>query len=109
MSSNKPLTIEVRDEELRISIGVNTLKNSFEKSPDNRLCWMNEETMQFMSYRVHDPVEFARDVQSAIDSEVCTGGDGTTYLHMFLDDAMVRALEEGSIAVEEEPTKCKDL
>ena len=71
---------------LQISVGIDTIKFAAERSPDDRLCWMDEKTGEFMSFDILDPDEFAKDVAREIDSEVCNGGDGTTYLHKFLDD-----------------------
>ena len=108
MSANdRRLTVDVSDGELRILVGINTLAFSARHSPDDRLCWLDEEIGDFVAFDILDPRAFACDVVRAIDSEVCNGGDGTTYLHRFLDDAMVRAMEDGSIAVSDKPSVVK--
>lgn len=103
MSKKQPLTVEVRDGVLTISVGIEILKSAAETAPDERLCWYDSKSDKYLSYPITDPDAFANDVCSAIEAEVCVGGDGTSYLHKFFDDACVRAIEEGSLGVAEDP------
>ena len=82
-------------------MGIDVLKHATETSPDNRLCWLDEESGEFVSYKILDREEFAKDVVRALCEEQ---EDGTTPVHILLDNAMVRAIEDGSIAISEEPS-----
>ena len=80
------------------------LKFAAERAPDNRLCWLDEESGKFLSYEVTDIEEFAKDVQRALLEE---DEEGTTAVHILLDNAFIRAIEDGSIGVAEEPSEVK--
>lgn len=103
-----PLSVRVENGELNITIGISTLKWALQHSDDHRLVWLDEDESspgEFMTYDVTDEEVFANDVMRAIETETCTGGDGTTFLHLFLEDAMFRAIEDGSIAIGTETIK----
>jgi hypothetical protein len=101
---DKPLTVEIVDGELRISIGIGTLKFSTENSPDTRLNWFDEDLDDYVGYKVSDEEEFARDVKNALNAEE---EDGTTPLHTVIDNACVTAIEEGSLGMIYEPSPVK--
>lgn len=107
MAKDKALMVEVKDGELRISVGVDTLKKAAETSPDERLCWYDANSGKYFSFKIIDSRQFAEDVARALEGEICNGGDGTNYLHELFDNACVRAIEDGSIAVDEEPNEVK--
>jgi len=102
MGHYKPLTVEAKDGELQISIGVNTLKHAAQNSPCEPLTWFDEKQGEYMSYDVLDGEEFAKDVCRALRNE---DEEGTTPVHRLLDKACWKAIEDGSGAVSEEPTK----
>jgi hypothetical protein len=81
MPGNKPLIIKVRNDELQISIGINTLEYVFEHSDYGA------------SLQVSNPLEFAKDVARALEDEE---EDGTTLCHRLLDKACKEACEQGS-------------
>lgn len=87
---NKPLVVEIVDDELRISIGVETLKIATENVPEGGL-W---DDGSYIS--VQNPTEWAEDVQAELLEEQ---EDGTTPVHLLLEEAMKRAAEQGSLAV----------
>jgi hypothetical protein len=97
MAKDRPLTAEVVDGELRISIGIEVLKDATERSPDPRLCWLDEELDEFVGFKICDIKEFAKDVIYALTEEE----DGTNMLHTLLDNACLKAIEDGSLGVAE--------
>lgn len=100
MAKDQPLVTEIEDGELRIRIGIDTLKFSAENSPDDRICWFDEESGEFVAHEITDACQFAQDVLRELNREE---EDGTTPLHICIDNAIVGAIEDGSIAVSEEP------
>ena len=96
----KPLTVEVKDGELQISIGIDTLAWAAMHSPDERLVWLDDETEEYMTFGVYDELEFAIGVANEMENEE---EDGTTPLHLFLDNMMVRAIEQGVMGTTDEP------
>jgi len=100
MPKDKPLTVEVVHGELVISIGIDVLKLAAENSPDLRLNWMDEDSGEFMGWKINNAKVFAKDVCDALS---CGEEDGTTLVHAMLDEAMNKAIEDGSVAVDDEP------
>lgn len=96
---DSPLRVGIVNGELRISIGVSTLKFAAENSPDPRLTVLDNEKDKFMCYKVVDENEFAKDVVHALKSEE---EDGTTPVHELLDNAIFSAIEDGSLGVHED-------
>ena len=101
---DRRLEVEVIDGELRISIGVETLKFATEKASDPPFTWLDEDTEEFMCFEIIDADQFAEDVKSALLAE---REDGATPVHLLLDAASMSAIEEGSEAVAEEPIVAK--
>jgi len=101
MSRDQPLIAEIKDDQLQIRVGLDTLKFAAERSPNDSLCWYDDKTGEYVSHKVIDTDEFGEDVRQALLKEA---EDGTTPLHLLLDAACVDAIENGSEAVEEEPT-----
>jgi len=100
---NRPLTVEVKGNELVIRIGIDTLAWAFERSEYNRP-W-DEDVADFMqTWKVEDPKQFAKDVRIEMLNEQ---EDGATPLGDFIDHACQGALNEGSVAIEEYGKKCK--
>lgn len=94
----KPLTVEVKNGQLAISIGVETLAHSASYSD-----WANpydEARRDYIrTFAITDAVEFAKDVERAMLREK---EDGSSPLSDFLDAAMESAVEDGSMACEYE-------
>jgi len=92
MNENRRLTIEVVEDELRISIGISTLAFATENYPDELGLWKDGTHL-----RVTDKQQWAKDVSGALEHDE---HDGTTPVHLLLDEAMRKAAEDGSDAVE---------
>src|SRR5690606_3462728 len=93
---NTPLTVEVTDGELRIRVGLSTLKHCAEHNPlfrDSRL-----QEIKDVYCKVVDEAALGEDVARELKRE---REDGTTPVHLLLDQAMFDAWEDGSIAFEE--------
>jgi len=92
------LTVEVKDGQLVIAIGVQTLAHSASYSD-----WANPYDEQredyIRTFAITDAEQFAKDVQHAMLSE---REDGSSPLSDFLDAMMQAALDDGSTAVEYE-------
>ena len=101
MAKGRPLTVEVTGDELRISIGISTLAWAAEHSPDERLCWYDADSGEYLSFPVTDELRFAKDV---VDELLTEDEEGTTAVHLMLDRACLNAIENGSLGVGEDPT-----
>lgn len=88
-----PLQIEIRDNQLILSIGLDTLAWAAENHPD-RYDGENDRWL----YTINDHVVFANDVLTELKDEE---EDGTTLVHRMLDEATMRAISNGSQAVSE--------
>jgi hypothetical protein len=92
------LNTEVIDGRLVISIGVEALAFAAEHCPE-----LTDGYITFSSEtygpKITDPDEFAHDVVAALIDEA---EDGTTLVHAMLDQAIVLAVESGSLAVADE-------
>lgn len=90
--SDQPLEVTVKNGVLSISIGVSTLAFSLEHGND------------FLTYdaeakwKVNSDGAFAVDVKRELEREQ---EDGTTPVHLLLDEAMNSAIEQGSAYVDE--------
>jgi hypothetical protein len=93
-----PLLVALEDGQLIVRIGTNTLAWAFEHGNDNNP--FDDAKNDFVQkYRIADPVEFAQDVASAMTAEA---EDGSSPLSTFLDRMCDSAVDDGSIAVEED-------
>ena len=93
---DSPLTTEVKDGKLIISIGIERLAFCFENSNDNTP--FDPVTKDFpKQYEVVDQVEFANDVRGLLTAEL--GEDGSSLLSNLLDKACLDAIYEGSLGV----------
>jgi hypothetical protein len=84
---NRPLTVEVKGNELVIKIGINTLAWAFERSEYNNP-WDEDVADFIQTWKVEDPEQFAQDVSHEMLNE------------QFVDQACQDALNEGSVAIE---------
>ena len=86
MSKDKPLTVEIVDGVLNISIGIDTL------------CFALSENDFHTQFKVTSIKGFAKDVLNELLSEE---EDGTTLVHRMFDEAADNAIENGSEYIEE--------
>jgi len=93
---NRPLTVEVKGNELIIKIGINTLSWAFEHSDDNNP-WDEKQHKFIRTWKVTDIAQFAKDVMYELLSEE---EDGSSSLSNFFDRACQDALNEGSIGID---------
>ena len=84
---NKPLTIEIVDEQLRISIGIDALMIAVQGGD-----YWDDETMTVL-----DPDAFAAEIAHALEHN--EEEDGTTDLHLAIDGAVEHLIENGNAAV----------
>lgn len=99
-AEDQPLSVEVMDGCLIISIGIGTLAFSAQsQEPFNAY---DERMGNWRDYWIiKDPLEFARDVRNEAGREE---EDGSTPLTDFLDKVCAEALEQGCVGCEEAPT-----
>jgi hypothetical protein len=97
----QPLTVEVKEGRLVISLGVDTLAFAFEHSNWNNpfIDDLNDFRQQ---YFVPVPAAFAADVRRELRNEA---EDGSTILEHLLDKACIAAVENGSTGVDDYWTK----
>ena len=76
---DKPLTVEIKDGELKISIGIDTL------------CFAVSE--KIADFKITDNEGFAKDILYELENE---DEEGTTEIHRLLDQAADDAVENGS-------------
>lgn len=100
---DKPLTYEVKNGVLSISIGINTLAFCVTSEPRDSIT---------SGVVITDPLEFAKDVLHALQDE---REDGSTLVTDLLDRANAEAYEQGSLGIDYEKTeevrccKCRHL
>lgn len=88
---DQPLTIEVSDGRLIISVGVETLKYCHNLSE-------GERDVDFeQGFRIGDALGFAKDMAAQLRKEQ---DDGTTPVHLLIDQAIQDAADDGSEHVE---------
>ena len=93
-----PLTVEVKDGKLTISIGIERLAFCFENSDDN-IPYDSENQDFLKQYEVVDQVEFAHDVGGMMLAEL--GEDGSTLLSDLFDTACFKAVCDGCLGVKD--------
>ena len=99
MKANKdaPLSVEVKEDQLVISIGIDTLAYCFDHS-EFAAPFDEEECEWVPKYKVISPAEFAKDVMYELDREE---EDGSTPLNLLLDKMCEEAANNGSLGIEE--------
>ena len=90
---DKPLRIEVKNGQLSIVVGIDTLAFAFEQGDDNQR-YSNQQYHKI--WKVTDKTTFAKDVKNAMEIE---RDDGQTPIGKFLDSMCLKALDEGTVAV----------
>ena len=94
---DRGLETKIENGALVIRVGIGTLAHAFHFNLDNNL--RNDETKDFVqTWKVVNPVQFAKDVMVEIDREE---EDGTTPLHRLFDKACMDAVNQGSEGIEE--------
>jgi hypothetical protein len=95
---NAPLSVSVEDGQLVIRIGVDTNAWAFEHSDENNP--FNDGKNDYVqTSRVTDSTGFARDVARAMQDEE---EDGSSPLTDFIDRMFTAAVNDGSMAVEDD-------
>jgi hypothetical protein len=104
LGRNQHLVVEIVDDELRIRIGIDTLKFAFEHGQDNNP-WDDKSGDYVQGFVVSDAMEFAKDVRRELTRE---REDGSMKLTDLIDEMCMDAVEDGSIGVEENKRqRCK--
>jgi hypothetical protein len=95
---HKPLSVDVVDGELRISIGVDIIRHVVHSAECHPLFWYDNQRKRYVGYEVKDPVLLAEDMRRELLDEA---EDGTTCVHELLEKAAIAAIDQGSEAVKE--------
>jgi len=99
----RPLGVAVKDGQLVVTIGVQTLAHAVAFSD-----WANpfdEAADDYIrTFAIEDAPQFANDVVSAMLSE---GEDGSTPLSAFIDKMAQAAIEDGSLGLHEDEQQIK--
>ena len=93
---DKPLKVSLTKDTLYIEIGIGINAFAFEKSDWNNP-WSDAKRDFVRTFKVTDPIAFARDVKSAMLDEL---EDGSSPLSNFLDKMAIAAVEDGSEGIE---------
>lgn len=96
-SGETPLSVEVQDGDLVIRIGINVLAFACDRSNDNNP--FDDLANDFrQTFKVADPLEFAKDVRIDLCAE---REDGSTLMTDLLDKVCMEAIYQGSAGVQE--------
>lgn len=96
MAKDQPLTVEVKDDELIVRIGIGTI--AFAANESDAFKPYDEIVGDWVQkYKVVDALTFAKDVKRAMLDEA---EDGSTPLSLFLDKMDEAALDDGADGVE---------
>ena len=99
----KPLSVTVKNGELRITIGVNTLAHAVSYS-DWANPWDDAANDNIRTFAIVDALEFAKDVANEMQRE---REDGSTPLSDFLDKMSEEAVNQGSMALADRDVSIK--
>ena len=95
MSKKQPLTVEIKNDELVIRMGFETLECALKyMEKNNPYDDLKEDFVQL--YSVVEPNELSKDMISTMTKEE---EDGSTLLTEFLDTIIWEAIEQGSLGV----------
>lgn len=92
-----PLTVDIVNDELVIRIGIGTLAYAFDHMEENNPYDDNLRDFK-QSWKVSDPMEFAKDVVGALVDEE---EDGSHPLNRLLDQVCTAAADNGCLGIEE--------
>lgn len=90
-----PLTVSIRDGQLRITVGIDTIKYAVEIDPS--LSRYDDETGDFIEPTLTDIDTFVVGMQRALERE---DEQGSTLVHQILDQAALWAIEQGAEGIE---------
>jgi len=92
---NQPLKVSIEGDELVIRIGLETLEIATENCPE----FFDDEKRPYPPYlKVEDSYVWALEIVSQLEKEQ---EDGTTPVHLLLDQAMFDAWEDGRFGLKE--------
>ena len=91
------LTVDIENDEIIIRIGIGTLAWSFDRMEENNP-WSDAKRDFVQSWKVSDPLEFAKDVVGEMTREE---EDGSHPLNRMLDKVSTDAADQGSLGIEE--------
>lgn len=94
MTMTAPLEIGIVEGRLVISVGIATLAQAIEWSPD--LFLHDAKTGEFIGPRITDTAVFAKEIALILQREE---EDGTTLVHRLLDKAASEAIDQGAEGV----------
>jgi hypothetical protein len=98
LKKDYPLTVEIKDGQLKISVGIDTLAYSAEHSEYANP--FDEKLYDYKQiFKITDPLQFAKDVKLILEREE---EDGSTPLNLFLDKICESTFDDGSEGVEYE-------
>ena len=95
--ADSPLTVDIEHDELIIRIGIGTLAWAFDHMEENNP-WSDAKCNFVQSWKVSDPLEFAKDVVREMTREE---EDGSYPLNRMLDKVSTDAAGQGSLGIEE--------
>lgn len=98
---DKPLTVELVEDELRITVGISVLTCAFENAPHNRAFADFVDGEGKVKLHVTSEAGFGKDVLREL---LCEEEDGATPISDLLNKMIVSAINEGSIYVEDVET-----
>jgi spore coat polysaccharide biosynthesis protein SpsF (cytidylyltransferase family) len=93
---NKMLELKIIDNCLVIRIWIDTLAWATEHSEKNEV-WDEEKEDYVNTVKIKDNLQFAKDVMRELSEEE---EDGTTMVHLLLDNATEKAIENGSLGLD---------
>jgi hypothetical protein len=96
MAKDQRLVVEVKDDELVVRIGIDTLAFAANES-DAFKPWDDRVEDWVQKFKVVDPIAFAGDVKRAMLDEA---EDGSSPLSRFLDNVDEAALDDGADGIE---------
>jgi hypothetical protein len=98
MKKNTPLSVTIRNGELKIKIGIDCLASAITRGNDSHQ--FDEKTDEYVRrFAITDTAKFVEDVARALQHEE---EDGSTPLSKLLDEMGQVAIDDGSTGVEYE-------
>ncbi len=96
MSKETPLTVNLRNGELVIKIGINVIANAIARGNDFH-AYAEKSGEYLRNFAIVDAAEFAKDVSIALTYEE---EDGSSPISKLLDEMGQSAIDDGSTGVE---------
>jgi|GEM_PF-2354853 len=95
MNRNDPLKVTIEDGVLTMRIGVDVIAHAAKLSP--RLAHYDHKAGETFEPKITDADKFAAEVMTALKDE---DDEGSTLIHIALDQAMVNAVDMGAEGIE---------